>query len=82
MSQHKLWFGMHKNGSKKWFPYHRTADVIPSGIFTIHPEHPEIRLLLIMKSPTNSSEFLLPIKSDGVKNLSAIIIMNDKVINS
>ena len=35
MSQQKLWFGMHKSESKKWFPYHRTADVKPSGIFII-----------------------------------------------
>ena len=33
--QQKLWFGMHKSESKKWFPYHRTADVKPSGIFNI-----------------------------------------------
>ena len=33
ISQQKLWFGMHKNGSKKWFLYHRTADVKPFGIF-------------------------------------------------
>lgn len=25
MSQQKLWFDIHKNGYKKWFPYHRTA---------------------------------------------------------
>ena len=29
---------MHKNGSKNWFPYHRTADVKPSGIFTFEPK--------------------------------------------
>ena len=38
MSQQKLWFDMHKSGSKKWFPYHRTADVKPSGIFSDNEE--------------------------------------------
>ena len=35
MYQQKLWFDIDKNRSKKWFPYHRTADVKPSGIFNI-----------------------------------------------
>lgn len=35
MFQQKLWFGMHKSRSKKWFLYHRTADVKPSGIFIL-----------------------------------------------
>ena len=34
-----------KSGYKKWFPYHRTADVKPSGIFTIIEKCTDSRFL-------------------------------------
>ena len=53
ISQQKLWFGMHKRGSKKWFPYHRTADIKPSEIFRYRTSlsiYPSYLLQLILDS--------------------------------